>query len=148
GAGRAYALRFTFAIAIMTALQSYFGTVFFFDTLGMSYHFPVHWTLHRTPVFLYFLTIPYFSTYYVLLAIAWRRLAGRSPLSRLAVRLALSVGIAFAEMLFMVNDRLRDFYTYRDPHLALTWGSLFYGAVFFFSLPIFVELDKPELTRR
>jgi cycloeucalenol cycloisomerase len=145
---RREALRFTWAVLLMSLLQNYFGTIFFYDTLGMSYHFPVSWTLHRTPIFLYFMTIPYFATYYIVMILAWRRFAPESALGQLLFRLLLSVGIAFGEMFFMVNDRLRDFYTYRDEHFALTWGSLFYGAVFFFSLPVFVDLEKPRLATR
>src|SRR5688572_28516604 len=51
-----HATRFAVWIAVVTFLQSYFGTLFFFYHLGMEYHFPATLELHRTPVFLYLVT--------------------------------------------------------------------------------------------
>ena len=72
-------VRFNFFIFVWSFLQVWFGSDLFFDFLGMEYHFPVHWTAHRTPVFLYFITIAYFSTYYTVMQIVWRAFRTRFP---------------------------------------------------------------------
>src|SRR5262249_42946982 len=64
--------RLNFFIFVWTFLQMWFGSDLFFDWLGMEYHFHVTWLAHRSPVFLYFVTIAYFSTYYTVLQIIWR----------------------------------------------------------------------------
>ena len=72
-------VRFNFFIFVWTFLQVWFGSDLFFDVLGMEYHFGVTWTAHRTPVFLYFITIAYFSTYYAVMQIIWRAFRTRFP---------------------------------------------------------------------
>ena len=69
-------------------MQVWFGSDLFFDFLGMEYHFGVTWTAHRTPVFLYFMTIAYFSTYYAILQIVWRAFRTRFPDAPALARLA------------------------------------------------------------
>jgi cycloeucalenol cycloisomerase len=141
-----HAARFTLAIGLFTLLQCYFGSALFFDVLGMEYHFNVRWIWNRTPVFLYFLTVAYFSTYYVVLSILWRAFRTRWPaapsLLRLAVLALLGYAMAFAETASMANETLSQYFRYRDKSFVLTYGSIFYGAVFFFSLPLIFRIDE------
>jgi cycloeucalenol cycloisomerase len=137
-----HATRFLVAIALMTFLQTYFGAMLFFDHLGMEYHFQVGWLLHGTPLFLYFVTIAYFSTYYVVLQIATRLVERRLPRALwLLARALLGYGVAFAETASMSTPALREFFFYRDKTFALLWGSACYGTLFFISLPLFQRLD-------
>src|SRR5262245_33251042 len=62
---RQHALRFNLWVGAFAFLQNYFGTYLFFDVLGMEYHFQTAWEWNKTPVFLYFITVAYFTTYYV-----------------------------------------------------------------------------------
>jgi cycloeucalenol cycloisomerase len=147
-----HAFRFALWMSLFSFLQCYFGSWLFFDVLGMEYHFPVTIIVNRTPLFLYFLTIAYFATYYTVMSILWRAFLRARPhaptVVRLLVRMALGYGIAFAETGSMDNPMLRQYFHYHDKHFALFWGSIFYGTVFLVSLPFVFELnediDKPQ----
>ena len=137
--------RYGIAIALCTLVQTYFGSALFFDRLGMEYHFHVTWILNRTPVFLYFLTLAYFSTYYVLLSLGVRYLRTRFAPSRAALWLVtalLCYAVAFGETFFMASDRIRDLFSYRDRQFTLIYGSLCYGTLFLTTLPVFARLDE------
>lgn len=138
--------RFNVFIAVFTFLQVWFGSDLFFDFLGMEYHFPVRWTLHRTPLFLYFVTIAYFSTYYVVMQIAWRAFRTRFPSApwplRLLVLCALGYAIAFAETSGMATQTMHEYFLYRDKTFTLVYGSLCYGSIFVVSLPLVYRLDE------
>jgi cycloeucalenol cycloisomerase len=146
-----HSTRFNLFVTSFSLLQNYFGSPLFFDRLGMEYHFSVHWILARVPIFLYFVTIAYFATYYVVLAILLRRLRALAlpTVARAAARLALCFGVAFAETAAMANDSLREYFKYRDRGFMLTWGSLCYATVFLLSLPVAERLDdEPRTLRR
>jgi cycloeucalenol cycloisomerase len=138
--------RFMALITLMSFIQNYFGAALFFDAFGMEYHFPTRWLLQRTPVFLYFVTVAYFATYYVAMQIAWRAL--RSRFSRapaaatVAMRALLAYLVAFAETAAMANESLRAYFSYRDPRAVMFFGSIAYGTVFFVTLPLFYDLDE------
>lgn len=137
-------------ITVMALVQNYFGSALFFDGLGMQYHFPVRLIINRVPVFLFPLTVPYFSTYYVVMQIGWRacRKSSPSPLVHALGLLALSYAVAFAETWFMANDALRPCFAYADKSFVLRYGSLCYGAVFFLSLPWYYRMDEdPQAPR-
>lgn len=139
-------VRFNVFIAAWTFLQVWFGSDLFFDFLGMEYHFPVHWTWHRTPVFLYLVTVAYFSTYYVILQIAWRgfrtRFPSAHPLVRVAVLAVLGYAVAFCETAGMATDAMHEYFLYRDKTFTLLYGSLCYGTIFVVSLPLVYRLDE------
>jgi hypothetical protein len=124
-------------------LQVYFGSGLFFDALGMEYHFPVTWILNRTPLFLYFLTVAYFSTYYVVMGIIWRA-TGASWVALPIIGFA----TAFAETAGMANPMVADVFSYRDKAFVLAWGSACYGTIFVLSLPFVFRLQerRPKLT--
>jgi cycloeucalenol cycloisomerase len=145
---RGHAWRFNLWIGLFSLLQVYFGSALFFDVLGMEYHFPVTWILNRTPIFLYPMTIAYFSTYYVVMSLVWRRFRARYPcaptVTRLAVLAALGYATAFAETFSMANPYLAEYFLYRNKTFALLVGSLCYGTVFVVSLPLVFRLDEPD----
>jgi cycloeucalenol cycloisomerase len=138
--------RFNFFMLVWTFLQVWFGSDLFFDFLGMEYRFPVTWTAHRTPVFLYFVTIAYFSTYYTVMQIIWRAFRTRfvaAPLvASILVLVVLGYSVAFTETSGMATDMMRDYFRYRDKHFTLAFGSLFYGTIFVVSLPLVYRLDE------
>lgn len=142
----AHGARFITLITLLSFIQNYFGAQLFFDRFGMEYHFPVHWIVARTPLFLYFVTIAYFATYYVALQIAWRALRTRfpsaPPAAMIAARALLSYSVAFAETAAMANEQLKAFFSYRDPRFVMFFGSIAYGTVFFVTLPLFYHLDE------
>jgi len=147
-------VRFNFFIFVWTFLQMWFGSDLFFDVLGMEYHFPVTWTAHRSPVFLYFVTIAYFSTYYTILQIVWRAFRTRFPdapaLVRLVVLVALGYAIAFTETAGMATPMMHDYFRYRDKVFTLVYGSLCYGTIFVVTVPLVYRLDEdaqPDGTR-
>ncbi len=132
-------------VALMSFVQCYFGSAMFFEGLGMQYHFPTNWMLNGTPLFLYFVTVAYFSTYYALMRLGLRLFVRAVPsASRLLIWLviaALSYSMAFGETFFMASPSLSAFFSYADRHKALVVGSLCYGTLFFMSLPVFLRID-------
>jgi len=141
-----YATRFTVFIGLFSLLQCYFGSWLFFDLLGMQYHFPVTIVVNRTPLFLYFMTVAYFSTYYVAMSLTWRAFRTRwpeapRPLRGLAL-CALGFAVAFAETGSMATPSMREWFLYRDRGYALTWGSVVYGTIFVVSLPFVFRIDE------
>jgi hypothetical protein len=143
-----HAFKFALWMFLFSFLQCYFGSWLFFDVLGMEYHFPVQLVVNRTPLFLYFMTVAYFATYYTLMSLAWRAFRVRMPRAptvvKLLVLLVLGYSVAFAETASMANPMLREYFLYRDKQFALAWGSLFYGTVFVCSLPFVFALNEDE----
>ena len=140
----AHIWKFNLWIGLYSILQTYFGSALFFDVLHMEYHFPVHWIWNRTPIFLYLMTITYFSTYYVAMSLVWRRAVGKHWLVRALVLILLGYAVAFAETAGMANEWLKDYFIYRDKSFVLLWGSACYGSIFVLSLPFVFRLHEPE----
>ena len=140
--GERHIWRFNLWIGLYSLLQVYFGSALFFDVLHMEYHFPVTWILNRTPLFLYFMTITYFSTYYVVMSVLWRRVAHFPVAVRALVLVVLGYAVAFAETAGMANEWLRGYFSYQDKWFVLIWGSACYGTVFVLSLPFVFRLDE------
>ena len=143
------AARFSLLVTLFAFVQNWFGTWLFFDLFGMQYHFHATRVWNGTPAFLYFLTVPYFATYYVVLRLGWRAVRTRwpSPAARWISRAGLSYAIAFAETAGMATERTRAYFSYSDPAWVMKWGSIAYGIVFFVSLPLFYDLDEKQPIR-
>lgn len=133
-------------VALMSFVQCYFGSAMFFEGLGMQYHFPTRWLLNGTPLFLYLVTVAYFSTYYALMRLGLRlflkAVPSPSPALTWLVIAALSYSMAFGETFFMASPSLAAFFSYADRHKALLIGSLCYGTLFFISLPLYLRIDE------
>lgn len=142
----AHAERFNLVILLLSVLQAYFGSKLFFNAFGMQYHFNTRLMLNGTPVFLYLLTVAYFSTYYVIMGVLLRAFRTRRPVPGQAAqwiaRAVISYAVAFAETATMANERLSAYFSYRDPKFVMLWGSICYGTIFFITLPLFTELDE------
>jgi cycloeucalenol cycloisomerase len=146
--GDAHAKRFVALITLYSFIQCYFGSKLFFESFGMQYHFHVtpKWTWNGTPAFLYFVTVAYFSTYYVALVLCWRFIEKRVPsvAGRLVFRALLSYAIAFAETATMTHKVLADYFTYRDNRWVMLYGSICYGTIFFITLPQFYKVKADD----
>jgi hypothetical protein len=144
-----WGMRYALLITLFSFVQNWFGTWLFFDVFGMQYHFHATRVWNGSPAFLYFLTIPYFATYYVVLRIGWRAIRKRFPstAAQWLSRALLSYSIAFAETAGMATKRTSAYFSYADPVWVMKWGSIAYGIVFFVSLPLFYELDEKQPIR-
>ena len=140
--------KFNVAILVTTVLQAYFGSEIFFHVLGMKYKFSSgkQFDWNGTPLFLYGMTVTYFSTYYVVLDIAWRVIQPKLPreahLIRLLALTILCSVIAFGEHLCHNTELIRDVFSYRDHHFTLTVGSVMYGILFVVTFPVFHALGE------
>jgi len=133
--------RFAIAVTITSFVQNLLGASLFFEQLGMEYHFPVRWILRGTPLFLYFLTVAYFATYYVLLQIALRPFQ-RNPRFHWLARALFGYCVAFAETYSMATRALSPYFLYSKPRFALLIGSACYGTLFLVTVPLFERLDE------
>ncbi|UQA58518.1 hypothetical protein [Polyangium aurulentum] len=151
-----HGFRWAALLLVFSLLQNYFGARLFFERFGMEYHFRVRWIANGTPIFLYFMTVAYFATYYALMQIGWRVFRTRFPSAPRAaavlVRAALSYAMAFGETAAMANRHLSGYFSYSDPAFVMLWGSFAYGTIFFLTLPLFARLDEEgaqaEATRK
>ncbi len=126
---------------VMLALGlNYVQTPFFFDVLHMHYGFDVRWTLDRNPLFLYLVTIAYFSTYAVLCmaAMRWARRKGMTLTAWALVPLA----VAFLETLLNANPFMQSLFCYDDMLLMLWFGTLIYAIPFALTLPVWMAIDE------
>lgn len=131
---------------VLSLGMNYYQTPFFFDVLHMKFGFLVEWRIDRNPIFLYFLTVPYFATYQACGCVAYRicRRALRS-VSWLPKSLAsafsiviIAISVAFFETLLNGNPFISNLFCYDDAWLALTFGSACYGVSFMLSLPVWM----------
>lgn len=127
-------------------LYNWLQTPFFFDVLHMHYGFASTWTYENNPLFLYLLTIAYFSTYAVLVMAAYRatcRALARSPLAgRVTGALVAPFGVAFLETALNANPWMGSLFCYDDTALVLSFGSIAYGLAFVVALPVWIAIDE------
>lgn len=139
---------FKLSLSVLTFsfLLNYSQTPFFFDVLHA--HFGFHSTLNirHNPFFLYLMTVAYFSTYSVLLMMAYRlsqRVFSSAPrLVRLQAAGAACVVVAALEAVLNANPFTRHLYCFDDVVFALWFGSLAYGLSFMFILPVWIGIDE------
>src|SRR6185295_8950953 len=102
--------------------------------------------IRNNPVFLYLMTIGYFSTYAVLLMMAYR--ASQYGLRRAPAWLRWlgagfsCVAIAVLEAVLNANPFTRHLYCFDDVPFALGFGSLAYGISFMLILPVWIGIDE------
>ncbi len=139
-------------VTIHAFVGCWFGSKLFFESFGMEYHFRVspRWVWNGTPAFLYFMTVAYFATYYLVMGLGWRAFRRRWPRAPrrvgLLVRALLCYAMAFAETATMAVEVLRPWFSYRDPRWVMWWGSFCYGTLYFVTLPQLTELDEEAPT--
>lgn len=131
-------------VAFSFALN-YFQTPFFYDVLHMRYGFNATWRIERTPIFLYFMTVPYFATYMSggLMLYRWLSTSPNSPfrfLPTVAIYFVVATLLAFLETLTNANPFVRRLFCYEDTYHALTFGSVCYGISFVLALPCWLHV--------
>ncbi|MCA9523956.1 MAG: hypothetical protein KC609_23465, partial [Myxococcales bacterium] len=129
-------------------LMNYFGTAYFYEVLHAHYGFATRWNVNHVPLFLYFVTVAYFATYYALMTLGYRFLARwlrrRSIwLFRVAVGL-LPFAIALLESLLNANPFMKSLYCFDDLRFGLWFGTLLYGAWLLMVMPFWIRLEEPE----
>lgn len=156
--GVPYWVKLNVFAGILVAFGTYFGTHYFFDSMGMKYAFPEAWSFEavlvgksgrRVPVFMYPLTQAYFVTYFTVLVVLYRKIRERFALGwagRAVVVMLLAYVIAFAETFFMATDLMTDLFSYEKREKMLSLGSFGYATYFVVGLPLAARIDEPVKT--
>jgi len=127
------------AIVILAFGLNYLQTPYFFDVLHMRYGFHASWRIEHNPIFLYFVTIPYFATYSVLACMAVR------AVRRVRALIALvPFALAFLETVLNANPFMTRLFCYDDLPLMLWFGTLSYGVSFVLALPMWWHAGEPD----
>lgn len=132
------------SVTLLALGLNYTQTPFFFDVLHMHYGFNATWTIAYNPVFLYLVSVAYFTTYFSLCTLTWRALRQRLPgaAGRLAAGLLAPLAMALLETLLNANPFTTRLFCYDDMPLMLTFGTLSYGVAFAWVLPVWAWLDE------
>ena len=161
GAGRwrdSYWLKANLYLFVFGFFGNYFGSEYFFDVLGMVYHYPnATTTLDATlvgsgtqavPLIMYAYTHVYFMTYHATANIALRRARALPLPGWLVFPVAvLVIGYAWAwlETKAMANPLMAGSFRYENMEAMLAYGSAIYATYFVASFPIWFFLDeRPE----
>jgi hypothetical protein len=143
---RRYAFKIVLWVTLFSFLANYFGTAYFYEVLHAHYGFATRIHLNDVPLFLYFTTVAYFSTYVVLLNIGWR--VGKTllrPRSRLLFALfcaCLPYVVAGLESALNANPWMGALYCFDDLPFALWFGTLSYGTWLVIVMPFLITLDE------
>src|SRR5206468_2772483 len=119
---RTYWLKMNLWIGIYAAIGSYFGSEYFFDVLGMVYHYPqLHWRLdavllgsgaQTVPLIMYPSAHFYFITYHTAGVIVLRRVRTARRFGHAAlwpvIVLATAYAFAWAETFFMTGGSIAE----------------------------------------
>lgn len=143
---RRYAFKILVWVTLFSFLANYFCTAYFYEVLHAHYGFATRINLNDVPLFLYFLTVTYFSTYVVLINVGWRVAKQLLwPTSRLLFGLAivlLPYAVAGLESALNANPWMGALYCFDDLSFALWFGTLSYGTWFAVVMPFWVTLDE------
>jgi cycloeucalenol cycloisomerase len=145
------AFKLTLSVVAFSVLLNYTQTPFFFDVLHAHFGFRSTLNIRHNPVFLYLMTIAYFSTYSVLLMMAYRVaqqvLAACPRLVRLLGAGLSCLVVAGLETVLNANPFTRHLYCFDDMTFALWFGTLAYGISFMFILPVWIGIDERVFAR-
>jgi hypothetical protein len=134
------------SVTAVAFLMNYFCTPFFYDVLHMHYGFPTHWNIQNNPVFLYLMTIAYFSTYLVLLTVGWRAaqrlFAGAPRAAAIGGAGIVPFVVAGLETALNANPFMRGLFCFDDLRFMLLFGTFCYGTCFVFLLPVWLAIDE------
>ena len=137
---------------------NYFITEYFFDVLGMIYHYPqLEWTAdaallgsgeQKVPVLMYFATQATYMTYHTTSIVLMRRVLSAGVPMKLLFFAALSALLAYAwawtETMSFANATLEGSFRYKDKDAMLAYGSIVFGMMLLPSFPTFFFLDESE----
>ena len=148
--GQRYSVKAALYITLQSLLQNYFGTPFFVRCFGLEYHFPVTLLGNGFPIFLSFVTVAYFSTYFAVIGVVVGAVQRALPPSMLGslrrpLLLLLTAGLcyllALAETYFMASELLRGYFAYADKQRMMWLGSLGYGSSLLIAVLPFLAID-------
>jgi cycloeucalenol cycloisomerase len=156
-----YSFKLNVWIFIFAWVGSYFLSEYFFDVMGMVYHFPhLRWTFDSAllgsgkqvvPVVMYLSAHYFFLTYHTTAVIVLRRVRtsafGSHPLVTVLTVAAVAWFWAWAEIRLTTDPSLADQFRYEDMPWALRWGALFYACYFIVSFPMVYRLDEDAAAR-
>ncbi len=154
-------------MVVYVFFATYFHTEWFFEPLGMRYHFPSqHWYLdsilcgpdqstalahdQRVPLSRYFDTMGFFTMYHSLAIVAIRRVKnltlGFSVIAqRIAftlILIAASVFFAWGETYFYIRNMVSTTVWYEDKTAMVSIGTSLYALFFLVSFPNLYQLDE------
>jgi cycloeucalenol cycloisomerase len=156
-----YWLKANLYMILFSVFGNYVGSEYFFDVLGMVYHYPnasstldaaiVGQGEQQVPLIMYFYTHAYFITYHTTAVMVLRRFMTSQLPARILLFLPMSflVGYCWAwiETKAMANPLMASSFYYSDMNAMLTYGSFIYATYFIVSFPIFYFLDEPPQQR-
>ncbi|MBD2857856.1 hypothetical protein IB286_02470 [Spongiibacter sp. KMU-158] len=151
-----YWLKVNLYLFIFGFFGNYFGSEYFFDTLGMVYNYPNATTNldsallgsgeQKVPLIMYFYTHAYFMTYHATANITLRKFRSLNlPAGGfLFAVMVFVVGYlwAWAETKAMANPMLESSFYYKDMSRMLAYGSAIYATYFVASFPIYYWIDE------
>lgn len=128
--------------------MNYLCTPYFFDVLHMHYGFGTRINIENNPLFLYFMTVPYFATYCALVTIGYRR-ARRVPIrwKRYLAVAWVPVAVAGLETLLNANPFMTSLFCFDDLGLMLTFGTASYGTALACAMPVWILIDEHQERR-
>ncbi|HXK21807.1 MAG TPA: hypothetical protein VMS55_03925 [Myxococcota bacterium] len=143
---RLYHTKLQIWMFVFAFLGNYF-TEYFYEVLHLEYGFETRWNLNEAPLFLYFLTVAYFSTYGTLINLSRRYLASKLPASapswlRAATFLPACFAVACLETALNANPWMKSLFCYDDMGLVLTFGTFVYGLWFVVTAPLWFPIDE------
>ena len=147
---RLYHTKFQIWMFVFAFLGNYF-TEYFYEVLHLQYGFGTRWNLNRVPLFLYFVTVAYFSTYGTLINVFRRLVSSRLPASAPAwlhgiAFLPVCFAVAGLETLLNANPWMKSLFCYDDPGLVLGFGTFVYGLWFVVTAPLWFPIDEERAT--
>ena len=152
-------------IFIFQLLGNYFISEYFFDVLGMVYHFPnleltfdsalVGSGTQTVPVIMYPLTMATYMTYHTTAAIALRRtMTSYLGTQKWVKWLVFAVVVlifayfwAWTETQSFANSAIERNFHYINRDTMLAYGSIVFGLAFLPSFPLFYFLDEKKHRR-
>jgi cycloeucalenol cycloisomerase len=140
---RLYHTKFMVWMFIFAFLGNYY-TEYFYEILHLQYGFETRWNLNHVPLFLYFLTVAYFTTYGTLLNFV-RRAAAPYAWSWLAY-LSACFAVAGLETALNANPFIGSLFCYDDLGFVLWFGTLMYGTWFVVTGWLWFPIDETEAT--
>ncbi|MEZ4325638.1 MAG: hypothetical protein R3B40_10500 [Polyangiales bacterium] len=141
---RTTSVKYGLSVTGLAFALNYSQTPYFYDVLHMHYGFKTQINIQNNPVFLYFVSVAYFSTYAALCCMAFRFLRRRfegGPLAAAAWFVA-PMAMAFLETALNANPFMTQLFCYDDLGLMLWFGTASYGAAFVFALPMWMHIDE------
>jgi len=165
--GRAWYDTYWFKMVVwmftFTSVATYFLTEYFFDVLGMVYHFP-YVTLYfdsallgsdqlHVPLGMYFNAPAFFVVYHTLAVLMMRRVrtmnvaAAFKPALTVVTVLGVAYLMAFLETQLVATDANSESFYYKDMARMLKYGSMFYACYFIPSFPMVYRLEETPTDR-